>query len=95
MVAIFGENLLDKKELEEDFRSLLGLNENKPFECVGTRGEVSAALSEYVKTGKSYLTDRYKEELDGAGIEVYKNHFSDQNHLPKQYLALLKRSLEQ
>lgn len=95
MVAIFGENLLDKKELEEDFRSLLGLNENKPFECVGTRGEVSAALSEYVKTGKSYLTDRYQEELDGVGIEGYKNHFSDQNHLPKQYLALLKRSLEQ
>ena len=41
---IFGENLLDKLELEVIFLELLGEKENKPFECVGTYEEVKISL---------------------------------------------------
>ncbi len=40
LVHIFGENLLEKDSLDLDFRELTGIEENKPFECVGTRREV-------------------------------------------------------
>lgn len=42
--AIFGENLLDNIELLPYFEQLTGQSETKPFECVGTIGEVHTAL---------------------------------------------------
>ncbi|MBR6380438.1 MAG: hypothetical protein IKS07_02010 [Lachnospiraceae bacterium] len=61
---IFGEKLLDKESLDADFRALCGIEENKPFECVGTRAEVMACLTEYVrKGGRSLLTDRYEYQI--------------------------------
>ena len=56
LVAIFGENLLDKESLSEDFRGLCGLSPVKPFECIGTVREVRAALcrtiAQYKADGK-------------------------------------------
>ena len=43
--AIFGKSMLDDVTLEHEFRQLLGLEETKPFECVGTVGEVRQALT--------------------------------------------------
>ena len=40
VIEIFGENLFSKKELLPLFRELLGLENIKPFECVGTPEEV-------------------------------------------------------
>ena len=42
---IFGKSMLDDLTLEHEFRQLLGEEETKPFECVGTVGEVRQALS--------------------------------------------------
>ena len=44
MISIFGEDLLDKPELEQYFDELRGVAPNKPFECVGTIDEVNKAL---------------------------------------------------
>ena len=44
MVSIFGEDLLDKPEMEQYFDELRGVAPNKPFECVGTIDEVNKAL---------------------------------------------------
>ena len=41
---IFGKSMLDDMSLEHEFRQLLGEAETKPFECVGTVGEVRQAL---------------------------------------------------
>ena len=43
--AIFGKPMLDDLTLEHEFRQLLGLEDTKPFECVGTVGEVRQALA--------------------------------------------------
>lgn len=43
--AIFGKSLLADLSLEHELRQLLGMAETKPFECVGTVGEVHMALT--------------------------------------------------
>lgn len=42
---LFGADLLNDLSLEKEMRQLLGMEENKPFECVGTVEEVRIALS--------------------------------------------------
>ncbi|MCL2435201.1 MAG: hypothetical protein FWD09_03540 [Lentimicrobiaceae bacterium] len=43
-LEIFGEDLLNKPEMERFFNQLIGKEATKPFECVGTIEEVVAAL---------------------------------------------------
>ncbi|MDR1735092.1 MAG: hypothetical protein LBR73_09475 [Oscillospiraceae bacterium] len=45
LIGIFGENLMEKPSLQDDLQSLLGKNETKPFECVGTVDEATAAFN--------------------------------------------------
>ena len=42
---IFGKAMLDDLSLEHEFKQLLGEEATKPFECVGTVGEVRQALA--------------------------------------------------
>lgn len=42
---IFGKSMLDDVTLEHEFKQLTGEAETKPFECVGTVGEVRQALA--------------------------------------------------
>lgn len=45
VLDIFGKNLFEDKPLLKTFRELLGLENFKPFECVGTPDEMREALS--------------------------------------------------
>ncbi len=44
LCAVFGGNLLDNKLLEDEFRRLTGLLDNKPWECVGEQSECRELL---------------------------------------------------
>jgi hypothetical protein len=44
MINIFGKDLLNDMELLEPFNQLIGLEDEKPFECVGTIDEVNTSL---------------------------------------------------
>lgn len=44
LIDIFGRNLLDDERMLDYFEKLTGLQPEKPFECVGARDEVKAAL---------------------------------------------------
>ncbi|MCQ2506381.1 MAG: hypothetical protein MJ113_04295 [Lachnospiraceae bacterium] len=52
---IFSDNLLEKEALIEDFEKIIGIRDEKPFECVGTREEALSALK--------YLLDNGREDL--------------------------------
>ena len=96
LAAIFGSKLLDKPTLEKDFRELVGIDENKPFECVGTRGEVAAALKNYVQRGgRSLLTDRYREEILSAqgDLAAYLAGWEERNSVPQELRGILKEKL--
>ena len=61
---IFGKNLLDDIELLKYFRELTGLDEVKPFECVGTRDEVNEAIALTMKKyDKEHLPVLLKEYI--------------------------------
>ncbi len=91
LVGIFGENLADKEKLLEDFRKLIGEVPEKPFECVGSRGEVNTAVCEtiaktegklpfllrYYKTSPLY--EQYKDCSN-----PYKDYFNTENLIPAE-----------
>jgi len=59
-LKIFGEDLLNKPEMEHYFNQLVGKETTKPFECVGTVEEVVAALKMLdVERERSYLLRRF------------------------------------
>lgn len=96
MIDIFGEKLLDKPSLEEDFKKLTGILEDKPFECVGTRKEVVVSLKSFIeKGGKSYLTDKYKDVIlsERTSLNEMLNGWNNENNLPEEYADILKRSM--
>ncbi len=95
---IFGENLLNKEALELNFRELTGIEENKPFECVGTRKEVLAALKYFVeKGGKSLLTEKYKDVImaEPSRVEDMLNEWVEENNVPEACQKILKGCMEQ
>lgn len=55
MIEIFGEDLLEKREMIHFFDELTGIAPNKPFECVGTIDEVNEAVHLLTKTRKDKL----------------------------------------
>ena len=65
LVEIFGENLLNEEKNEKYFRELTGLDENKPFECVGTRSEVVMSLKKYLERCRMEGT---VDGQDGEGL---------------------------
>ncbi len=100
LMGIFGEKLLDKESLDRDFRELVGIDENKPFECVGTRREAMAAMRYYrAHGGKSLLTDRYGEYLDNTGtdsaddIKAMLMEWNDEHELPATLAKLVRLAI--
>lgn len=94
---IFGENLLNKEQLDRDFRELTGIEENKPFECVGTRKEVLVALKEYLnKGGHSLLTDRYQDIIlaESGTIQDLLTNWTSENNVPEKYSNIIRGMLK-
>ena len=61
--AIFGKAMLDDLTLRHEFEQLIGEAETKPFECVGTVGEVRQALAMAVR--RWYQAGRRPALLEG------------------------------
>lgn len=96
MIKMFGEKLLDKPSLEEDFKKLTGILEDKPFECVGTRKEVMVALKAYVNAGgQSRLTDKYREVIlaEKDNLDDMLKSWNDENNVPQEFAEKVKRSM--
>lgn len=97
---IFGKNLLDSKDMETYFTQLIGLTDEKPFECVGSRNEINTAVSRAVKKLESkgeklpYLFEVYKNtrlyEEYKTKPDIYEDYFDEQNLLPERFEKLLR-----
>lgn len=60
MIQIFGEDLLNKESLVHYFDQLVGWEDTKPFECVGTVEEVNQAIQMIMESRKDKtLIQRY------------------------------------
>jgi hypothetical protein len=93
MIDIFGENLLDKKELEKEFLELIGESLTKPFECIGTIDEVKYAMNRIIKDDSSYLSNLYKEKyLEDINIDLSKIYY--EHNVEDEYLNILKEAIK-
>ena len=101
LLQIFGENLLDKETLDTYFRELTGINENKPFECVGTRREVLAVVKALILKNEEeekenpYLLEKYKEFILENGVEIdpLYSEWVEENEVIPKFCKGIKRSL--
>ena len=90
---IFGRNMLDDPDLLDIFIGLVRPDATKPFECVGTREEISYSIDKGIALKPEQnpaLYDYYKKNLkvesSGYGVEGY---FNPQHNIPEQYLEML------
>ena len=99
---IFGRNMLEDRELKPLLEQLTGIQEEKPFECVGSRDEINTAIiltiDRMEAEGKKLpmLLEYYK----GMGLyDQYKpmgnrfsSYFDSQNLVPAPWEELVKKS---
>ncbi|MBE5939253.1 MAG: hypothetical protein E7266_02550 [Lachnospiraceae bacterium] len=100
VVDIFGTNMLDDVSMEEDFKKLIGLVDEKPFECVGSRDEINLSLVLTINKmdtmgielptllkyyRKTGLYDSYMRE--GNKLNRY---YDENNLLPEEFDKVLK-----
>lgn len=103
LCRIFGRNLLEDEKMLPILDQLIGLEAEKPFECVGSREEINVALSMTVKRMKeagdelplllrhyteTALYEQYREKPN-----PYEGYYNKENLVPSQYEPLLKAAL--
>lgn len=104
MVISFGGNLLEKPEILEHIRGLVGLNPIKPFECVGTRDESKLAviltIGKFVREHREVpegllliksdlaLTDAEVADIKHAVLDDWGGTY----HLPEEYVTILRNA---
>ncbi len=101
LMKIYGENLLDKPSLLPIFNELTGVDNVKPFECIGTVEEVNIALCLAVEKNKNQLPWLLKRFMDNPEyekikddrIENWKSRFDDQNYLSDADFSIIKAAL--
>ncbi len=99
---IFGRDLLNDEALIGTMEKLTGIQQEKPFECVGSRGEVNTALCLTIARmeaenkplpivlaayQKTALYAQYQKRKDG-----YSSGYDDQNLLPDEFDAIVRRN---
>lgn len=102
MVHIFGKNLFDLPQMLPYIKELTGIDEVKPFECVGTVDEVNAALhiviSKLNRAKLPLLIDYYTNTTnfmphDKRLSEKILNEFNTDHFLPSEFLQIIKTKL--
>ena len=96
MVNIFGCDLYEKEELLSTLIELAGYAETKPFECVGTYGEVRYAISLCVEKYKDNLPYLLKYYIDNYPLELehkYELDFNSLNNLDEDFVRIVKEEL--
>lgn len=98
LAEIFGRNMADDRDMELYFSQLIGIEREKPFECVGSRDEINAAVTLTIRdfdrginSGDRlpYLFERYKElgmyDKHVADCEAYYTFYDSEHMIPEKY----------
>lgn len=103
LTEIFGTNMAENPEMEQYFDQLIGLSQEKPFECVGSRDEINAAIALTIRDypeGKKlpYLFEHYKQlglyEKTLPVCESYFHYYDHENLLPEQFEKVFMEELK-
>ncbi len=99
---IFGTDMLEDETMQSTMEQLVGIQEEKPFECVGSRDEINTALVMAIdrleKDGEKlpYLLKYYKttglyEEYKVKG-DHFSGYFDEQNLVPTAWEKLVRKN---
>ena len=104
LVHIFGKNLFELPQMLGYLKELTGIDEVKPFECVGTIVEVNAALQMYIARHKHeklpLLIDYYSNTTNFSQGGVPKladkilTEFNNDHFLEPRFLEIIKQKLK-
>jgi len=95
LTRIFGKDLLKDKELASTLEKLDGTAEVKPFECVGTVGEVAACIAFIIQHDdnlKDTILDNHSIDVENSVVE-YICQFDNRHNLPEMFVKILKEEL--
>lgn len=96
LINIFGEDLYENKNLLNTLIELSGYSDEKPFECVGTYGEVRYAISLTIqKLGDNlpYLLKYYKDNYPLSLNTKYEKMFNEENNLEDKFISIINEEL--
>ena len=103
LLNIFGKNLLDDPELEDYFEQLTGMQEVKPFECIGTVDEVNLALHlayrKYDPGDLPYLLRKFRDSslfrpASVLNSDTVMKNMGTGHFVPSGYLDLLQKAIQ-
>lgn len=100
--AIFNKRLFEDETLMEDFDKLCGILPEKPFECVGSRNEVNAAITETIakyalmQLPLPVLLMHYQDSavVPEVPFASYKKQFAPEHALNEFFEKIIKDALE-
>ena len=97
---IFGRNMLDDWDMKETLDQLIGIEEEKPFECVGSRDEINTAIVLTIKgleeAGEalpcllSYKTTDLYQTFRTRG-DQYSTYYDGNNLVPDDLAGLVRK----
>ncbi|PCJ59477.1 MAG: hypothetical protein COA79_10530 [Planctomycetota bacterium] len=93
LMEIFKNNIWDSHELIPTFDALIGLEDVKPFECVGTVSEVNMAIKQVIKNRDNsdmpLLLRRFSEKASSIkNIPEIENNYG--HNIPEPFLDYVK-----
>jgi UDP-N-acetyl-alpha-D-muramoyl-L-alanyl-L-glutamate epimerase len=101
VIAIFGKNLFEDKNLILYLDQLCGFENTKPFECVGTTEEVNIALQKFINENLSNdncLITHYKDNssltYNQKATEEFMHVFEAEHNINDSLLRLIKSKFE-
>jgi len=101
LTEIFGTDMLNDASMQDHFEKLIGMQNEKPFECVGSRDEVNAAICltiermEQDKEALPLLFSWYRKqpiyEAAFPNRRAYDRYYDREHLLPKEFLTILSK----
>ncbi len=97
---IFHKNLFEDESLIPVFDELTGIEEVKPFECVGTPDEVKSALWKFSEMlGPEswpfliqYFKEKFKESY-AEDFDVLIDQFHTEHYIPEKFVSILQQNI--
>lgn len=105
VAGIFGRNMLEDETLTGTLEQLVGIQEEKPFECVGSRSEINTAILLTIRRMElegerlPVLLEYYKktglyQQYCGTG-DAYSGAFDEENLVPEPWKELVRQRCAQ
>lgn len=99
LVNIFGKDLFAQESLLKTFKELLGYENVKPFDCVGTFEEINYAITKTIKNMDKdnlpvlldyYYKNYYNENILNKNLEKY---YNNENSLNEYFEKIIKGAM--